>query len=294
MPNPTPASAHPNQPDPATASEGLSTAVTAATALIKGEDLSLSYEERLVSEHLDVEIPEGEITIIIGPNACGKSTLLRALSRLLTPKTGHVYLDGKDVHRLPAKEFARCLGLLPQQSSAPFGITVGDLTARGRYPHQNLMQQWTEADEAAVDRALRATDLLELVDRPVDELSGGQRQRVWISLLLAQDPPVMLLDEPTTYLDIANQLEVLELCHRLNREEGRTIVLVLHELTLAARYADNLIVMRQGEIVRHGPVREVLTEPLLEEVFGITSHIIDDPVSHRPLVIPLESVKARA
>jgi iron complex transport system ATP-binding protein len=276
-----------------TPNEGLHPTVSAATPILRGDDLSLSYEERLVSEHLNVEIPEGKVTIIIGPNACGKSTMLRALSRLLAPKQGHVYLDGKDAHRLPAKEFARRLGLLPQQSNAPYGITVGDLTARGRYPHQNLLQQWTVDDEAAVERALRATDLLDLVDRPVDELSGGQRQRVWISLLLAQDPPVMLLDEPTTYLDIANQLEVLELCQRLNREEGRTIVVVLHELTLAARYADNLIVMRSGEIVEHGPAREVLTERLLEDVFGITSHISDDPVSKRPLVIPIESVKAR-
>jgi iron complex transport system ATP-binding protein len=197
-----------------TPNEGLHPTVSAATPILRGDDLSLSYEERLVSEHLNVEIPEGKVTIIIGPNACGKSTMLRALSRLLAPKQGHVYLDGKDAHRLPAKEFARRLGLLPQQSNAPYGITVGDLTARGRYPHQNLLQQWTVDDEAAVERALRATDLLDLVDRPVDELSGGQRQRVWISLLLAQDPPVMLLDEPTTYLDIANQLEVLELCQR--------------------------------------------------------------------------------
>ncbi|MGV0362114.1 ABC transporter ATP-binding protein [Corynebacterium minutissimum] len=265
--------------------------MTTPESALRGHDLSLNYGERLVSEHLNVEIPEGKITVIIGPNACGKSTLLRALSRLLTPKHGHVLLDGQDVQRMPAKEFARKLGLLPQQSNAPAGITVGDLAARGRYPHQNLLQQWTEADEAAVEKALRATDLLELVDRPVDELSGGQRQRVWISLLLAQNPPVMLLDEPTTFLDIANQLEVLELCYRLNREEGRTIVLVLHELTQAARFADHLIVMHGGQIVRDGPVQDVLTEDLLQDVFRINSRIIEDPVSGRPLVIPIDSVR---
>lgn len=262
--------------------------------LIHGSDLTLGYPERVISRGLEVTVPRGQITVIVGPNACGKSTLLRALSRLLSPKTGQVLLDGKDIARLPAKEFARRLGLLPQQSQAPFGITVGDLTARGRYPHQNLLQRWSTADEDAVARALRATDLLGLVDRPVDELSGGQRQRVWIALLLAQDPPTMLLDEPTTFLDIANQLEVLDLCRTLNHDEGRTIVLVLHELSLAARYADNLIVMRSGEIVAHGPVHEVLTVDMLAEVFSIRSQVVSDPVTGRPMVIPIESLKEKA
>ncbi|RRD07030.1 ABC transporter ATP-binding protein [Arachnia propionica] len=261
--------------------------------LIHGVDLTLGYPGRTISRHLEVVVPASQVTVIVGPNACGKSTLLRALSRLLNPAVGEVLLDGKNIARIPAKEFARRLGLLPQQSRAPFGITVGDLVARGRHPHQNLMQRWTIADEAAVHRALQAADLLDLVDRPVEELSGGQRQRVWIALLLAQDPPTMLLDEPTTFLDIANQLEVLELCRRLNRDEGRTMVLVLHELSLAARCADHLIVMSSGEIVADGPVREVLTESLLADVFRIRAKVIDDPVGGQPMVIPIESLRER-
>lgn len=259
--------------------------------IIRGRELTLGYPGHVISQELDVVVPRARVTVIVGPNACGKSTLLRALARLLTPGSGELLLDGKDIARFPAKEFARKLGLLPQQSRAPFGITVGDLVARGRHPHQNLLQRWTIEDEAAVTRALRSTDLLELVDRPVAELSGGQRQRVWIALLLAQDPPTMLLDEPTTFLDIANQLEVLELCRRLNREEGRTVVLVLHELSLAARYADHLIVMNSGQVVAHGPVREVLHEELLAEVFRIRAMVIDDPVGGQPMVIPIESLK---
>lgn len=259
--------------------------------LIHGTDLTLGYPGRIISQQLEVAIPAAQVTVIVGPNACGKSTLLRALSRLLAPSVGEVLLDGKNIARIPVKEFARTLGLLPQQSNAPFGITVGDLVARGRHPHQNLMQRWTIEDEDAVAKALRATDLLDLVERPVEELSGGQRQRVWIALLLAQNPPTMLLDEPTTFLDIANQLEVLELCRRLNREEGRTMVLVLHELSLAARYADNLIVMSSGEIAAHGAVHDVLTESLLAEVFRIRARVVTDPVSGQPMVIPIESLK---
>ena len=262
-----------------------------ASRHLEARNLTLAYEERVISQALNVDIPDGKMTVIIGPNACGKSTLLRALSRLLAPQVGHVLLDGKNIQRMPAKTFARTLGLLPQQSRAPFGITVGDLVARGRYPHQKLFQQWTQADQDALWRALQATDLLDLVDRPLEELSGGQRQRVWIALLLAQDPPTMLLDEPTTFLDVANQLEVLELCQRLNQTEGRTLVLVLHELTLAARYADNLIVMSQGRIVDHGPAAQVMTEAMLKEVFRITSRVVADPASGRPLVVPLASVK---
>jgi len=258
---------------------------------IHGQELTLAYDQRVVSHDLSVEIPHGKITIIVGPNACGKSTLLRAMSRLLTPEKGVVMLDGKAVNSVGSKEFARRLGLLPQQSQAPYGITVGDLAARGRYPHQKMLQQWSYDDEAAVRRALSACGVLDLADRPVDELSGGQRQRVWISLLLAQDPPTMLLDEPTTYLDIANQLEVLELVRQLNQDEGRTMVLVLHDLMLAARYADHLIVMHDGAIAATGTVPEVLTEQLLAEVFQIRAQISVDPLTGRPLVVPLMSLR---
>ncbi len=254
---------------------------------IHGQGLTLAYDERIVSQNLSVQIPHGQVTIIVGPNACGKSTLLRAMSRLLAPKQGAVMLDGKAINTVGSKEFARRLGLLPQQSQAPYGITVADLAARGRYPHQKMLQQWSFEDETAVRHALEACGVLDLADRPVDELSGGQRQRVWISLLLAQDPPTMLLDEPTTYLDIANQLEVLELVRRLNQDEHRTMVLVLHDLMLAARYADHLIVMHDGKIADTGRVETVLTEKLLADVFKIRAQISIDPLTGRPLVIPL-------
>lgn len=261
---------------------------------LRGEQLTLGYERRIVAADLNIEIPAATMSAVIGPNASGKSTLVRALARLITPLHGTVLLDGKAAHRLPTKEFARRVGLLPQQSTAPFGITVGDLVARGRYPHHEFLQQWTRADEAAVEQALRSTRLRDMVDRQVDELSGGQRQRVWIALLLAQNPAIMLLDEPTTYLDIANQLELLELCQHINRRDGRTIVLVLHELTLAARYADFLIVMHEGRIVASGKPEDVLTEALLAEVFRIQARILPDPAGGRSLIVPLASLREEA
>lgn len=259
-------------------------------AALRGENLTLSYQSRTVSRELDVEIPAGKVTVIIGPNACGKSTLLRALSRLLTPTTGQVYIEGKNLASLGAKAFARQLGLLPQSSTAPFGITVADLVGRGRFPHQRMLQQWSHEDETAVRSALEATGLTDLAQRPVDELSGGQRQRVWIALLLAQDTPVMLLDEPTTYLDISHQLEVLELCRRLNREQGRTVVLVLHDLAQAARFADQLLVLHDGKLAAAGAPAEVLTVELLAEVFGLHAQVHPDPVFGTPMVIPISSV----
>lgn len=266
------------------------TPAPAAAAALSASGLALSYDSREISRDLDVDIPSGKITAIIGPNACGKSTLLRALSRLLAPKAGSVHLDGRELGSFGAKELARTLGLLPQSSTAPFGITVADLVARGRFPHQRMLQQWSHEDEEAVRRALVATRVHELADRSVDELSGGQRQRVWIALLLAQDSPVMLLDEPTTFLDIAHQIEVLELCRSMNRADERTLVLVLHDLNQACRFADHLVVMKDGKIRATGAPEEVMTEELVRDVYGLVSKVLPDPVFGTPTVIPISAV----
>ncbi|MGI6878640.1 ABC transporter ATP-binding protein [Microbacterium sp. gxy059] len=259
------------------------------TTALEAQGLTLAYDGRVISTGLDLEIPHGRITAIVGPNGCGKSTALRALSRLLSPREGRVLLEGEDIRRLGGKELARRLALLPQTSQAPGGITVADLVARGRFPHQHLLQQWSADDARATSRAMAATNVSELGSRGVDELSGGQRQRVWIAMLLAQDAPVMLLDEPTTYLDIAHQLEVLELVRALNRDDGRTIVLVLHDLAQAARYADHLVVMSDGRVAATGEPAAVLTEELVADVFGLEARIVPDPVFGMPLVIPIAS-----
>lgn len=251
------------------------------------EHVALGYGDRPVVEDLTVQVPEGRVTVIVGANACGKSTLLRALARLLRPSGGTVLLDGRDLHRLPTREVARRLGILPQNPVAPEGITVVDLVARGRYPHQGWFRRWTEADEAALVRAMEATSTLELAGRAVDELSGGQRQRVWIAMALAQETEVLLLDEPTTYLDLAHQIDVLDLLTALNRQQGRTIVAVLHDLNQAFRYADHVVAMRAGSLVAAGPPAELATPALIEEVFGLRSRIIDDPVTGGPLVVPI-------
>jgi ABC-type cobalamin/Fe3+-siderophores transport system ATPase subunit len=253
-------------------------------------DLTIGYDKKVISEHLDLDVPEGRFTAIIGPNACGKSTLLRALSRLLKPQAGEVLLDGRDINSRPAKEVARRLGLLPQSSIAPDGISVADLVARGRFPHQKLIRQWSAADEAAVVAALAATGVTDLSGELVDTLSGGQRQRVWVAMVLAQQTPIVLLDEPTTFLDIAHQIEILELCVRLNREQSTTMVAVLHDLNQASRYADHIVVMKAGRIVEQGDPRTVITAALIEEVFGLGCRIIDDPETGTPLVIPRSSV----
>ena len=256
-------------------------------AVLTAEDLTLQYEQRRVVQGLSVEIPESKVTMIVGANACGKSTLLRGLSRLLKPCNGTVTLDGKDIHSRPARELARTLGLLPQHPSAPDGISVRDLVGRGRYPHQGFFRSWTDADEAAVQRALEATATLELAGRNVDELSGGQRQRAWIAMALAQETEVLLLDEPTTYLDLAHQVEVLDLVTDLNRRHGTTVVIVLHDLNLAARYADHVIAMKSGSIIAEGPATDVVTEQLVLDVFGLASRVVPDPVAGTPLIIPL-------
>jgi iron complex transport system ATP-binding protein len=253
---------------------------------LRAEHLRLAYDDADVIGDLTVDIPPGEITVIVGANACGKSTLLRALARLLRPRSGAVYLDGQDIHRCPTREVARRLGILPQQPVAPEGLTVADLVARGRAPHQGWFGQWSPADEAAVMAALDATGTLDLATRPVDDLSGGQRQRAWIAMALAQGTPLLLLDEPTTFLDLAHQVEVLDLLAALNARDGRTVVAVLHDLNQACRYAHHLIALRNGAVVARGRPADVVTAELVEHVFGLAVRIIPDPDRGTPLVIP--------
>lgn len=257
----------------------------ADAARLRARDLTTGYDRRVISEHLDVDIPDGSFTAIVGPNACGKSTLLRALARLLAPGAGTVELDGRDLRAYRPKEAARRIGLLPQSSTAPDGITVLDLVGRGRFPYQGLVRQWTDADEDAVWSAMAATGVDALAHRDVGELSGGQRQRVWAAMAIAQTTPILLLDEPTTYLDIAHQIELLDVFARLNAQ-GTTIVAVLHELGQAARYADHLVVMKDAAVVATGAPADVLTADLVEAVYGLPCVVIDDPVSGTPLVVP--------
>ncbi len=259
---------------------------TMSTSRLGGTGLRLAYDRRVVADELTVAVPDASFTVIIGPNACGKSTLLRALSRLLKPAAGAVLLDGADIHRQPARAVARTLGLLPQSPTAPDGIGVAELVARGRYPHQGLLRQWSREDERIVAESMAATGVADLADRLVDELSGGQRQRVWLAMALAQQTPLLLLDEPTTYLDIAHQIDLLDLCARLHEEQGRTLVAVLHDLNHAARYATHLIAMRGGRVVAAGEPREIVTAELVREVFGLPCRVIDDPETGTPLVVP--------
>ncbi|MEH7513118.1 ABC transporter ATP-binding protein [Gottfriedia acidiceleris] len=250
------------------------------------ENITIKYDNRVISRNLSVQIPDGSFTVIVGPNGCGKSTLLRTLSNLLKPSEGQILLDGKAITSYKSKEVARKLGLLPQSSTAPDGITVANLVAHGRYPYQSLIRQWTDEDEAAVMSAMELTNTSDLSHRYVDELSGGQRQRVWVAMVLAQQTPMLLLDEPTTYLDIAHQIELLELFKDLN-QQGNTLVAVLHDLNHAARYADNIIAMKDGQVIAQGNPREIITAKLVEEVFGLKCIIIEDPIANTPLVVPL-------
>lgn len=265
-----------------------------ASHSLSTEDLTLGYGDRTVIEGLDLTLAAGRITVIVGANACGKSTLLRSMSRLLAPRAGRVVLDGREVHRTPAKELARTLGLLPQSPVTPEGITVLDLVGRGRHPHQRAFSRWTAKDDAAVAAALEATQTTDLMDRSVDELSGGQRQRVWIAMALAQQTDLLLLDEPTTFLDISHQVEVLDLLTDLNRTRGTTIVMVLHDLNLAARYADRLIALASGGLHAAGPTEDVMTRDMVQSVYGMESRVIEDPVSGRPLVLPIGRHHTRA
>ncbi|MCR2814767.1 ABC transporter ATP-binding protein [Microbacterium jiangjiandongii] len=253
---------------------------------LTAESLTLGYGDRTVIEGLDLEVPPGRITAIVGANGCGKSTLLRALARLIAPQSGDVLLDGRSLRSRPTKEVARTLGLLPQSPVAPEGIAVSDLVGRGRHPHQKMLARWSERDYAVVAQALHDTGTTELADRAVDELSGGQRQRVWIAMALAQETDVLLLDEPTTFLDVAHQIEVLDLLTDLNQARGTTIVMVLHDINLAARYADHVFALRSGRVVASGPPSEVITGALIREVFDLDCLVVPDPVSGTPIVLP--------
>jgi iron complex transport system ATP-binding protein len=258
---------------------------------LAADGVRLAYGDRVVVDSLDLELTDGSFTAIVGPNGCGKSTLLRALGRLLRPTAGTVLLDGRAITSTPTREVARVLGLLPQTPLAPEGLTVTDLVARGRHPHQSWLRQWSSDDAAVVAEALAWTDMSELADAPVDALSGGQRQRAWISMALAQGTDLLLLDEPTTYLDLAHQVDVLELIGRLHAERGRTVVVVLHDLNLAARHAERLVAMKDGVLVAAGTPAEVLTEQLLADVFDLEARVIPDPVAGTPMVVPVRRLR---
>jgi iron complex transport system ATP-binding protein len=263
------------------------TLATVETSRLAATGLCLGYADRPVVRDLDLAVPDGRITVIVGANGCGKSTLLRGLARLLRPTSGTVLLDGHSIHHRPSREVARTLGLLPQSPVGPDGLTVVDLVGRGRHPHHRPWRSWSTADDAAVARALELTDTVDLAHRRVDELSGGQRQRVWIAMALAQETDLLLLDEPITFLDVAHQVDVLDLLVELNTARAATVVMVLHDLNLAGRYADHLVAMREGRVVAAGDPSEVVTPTLVREVFSLEARVVDDPVSGTPLVVPL-------
>jgi iron complex transport system ATP-binding protein len=262
-------------------------------ANLQAENLALAYDSTLIISDLQVTIPAGKITVLVGPNGCGKSTLLRGLARLLHPKRGHVYLDGKGIHSIPTKQLAKQIGILPQSPVAPEGLTVQELVAQGRYPHQSWFQQWSAEDEQVTQAALSTTSMTDFAARPVDTLSGGQRQRAWIAMTLAQQTEILLLDEPTTFLDLAYQIEVLDLLQELN-EHGRTIIMVLHDLNQACRYAHHLIAMREGKILVQGEPSTVMTEEMVKTVFGVDAHIVPDPVTGTPLCVPKGRARVRS
>lgn len=255
--------------------------------ILKVDNLVVGYDEKTVVQDANLIIPDGKISVIIGANACGKSTLLKAMTRIISPKAGVVTLDGEPIKSMNPKELARICGLLPQDPVVPEGVTVSDLVARGRYPHQKFMQGQTKKDLEAVTEAMEIMDIIELSNRSMNELSGGQRQRAWIATALAQQTDVLFLDEPTTFLDINYQIEILDLMADLNQRKQTTIVMVLHDINLAARYADHLFAMKSGKLIAQGTPIDVVTEQLIMDVFGMKSRVISDPVSKSPYVIPI-------
>ena len=267
-------------------------AQSAASAQLRAENLTLGYDGREIITNLSLAIPDGKVTSIIGPNGCGKSTLLRGFGRLLAPRSGQVLLDGVALTRQSTRHIATRISVLPQTPSAPSGLTVADLVSRGRNPRQKWYQQFSAVDQAVVDASLQATDIAELASTPLEELSGGQRQRAWISMTLAQETGILLLDEPTTFLDLAHQIQILELVQRLNRDHDRTVVMVLHDISLAARYSDHIVAMRDGRVVAQGPPETVVTPQVLRDVFDLAAHVVAEPTAGRPHVIPLSTVAA--
>ena len=263
--------------------EGVDQALQAS---LVARDLTTGYDGMKIIEGLDIAIPQGKVSVIIGGNGCGKSTLLKTLARLIRPQGGAVLLDGRDICRLPTKKLAQQLGLLPQSSAAPEGIRVCDLVSRGRYPYQTLFSGMGRADYEAVCEALDLMGISGLAERTVDELSGGQRQRVWIAMALAQQTDVLLLDEPTTYLDVAYQIEILDLMRDLNRRRSTTVVMVLHDINLSSRYADHMFALAKGKLVIQGTPREVVSVDTMRRVFDLDCVVIDDPVSGTPLIVP--------
>lgn len=251
------------------------------------QNLEAGYPKKNILKDIHLEIPDHKISVIIGSNACGKSTLLKTMARILTPTKGNVYLDGQAIVSTPTKKLAQTLGLLPQTMHAPEGMCVIDLVARGRFPYQGFFDKQKKEDYEAVDEAMELMGIQDLANRYIDELSGGQRQRVWIAMVLAQQTDILLLDEPTTYLDITHQIEILDLLLDLNRKKGITIVMVLHDINLSARYADYIFAMREGELIRYGNCNEVIDEALIYDVFKLRCEVICDPIAGSPMIIPM-------
>lgn len=267
-------------------SESISSRSIHSSSRLQGESLTVGYDAAPILNDVDFQVPDGQVTILVGPNGSGKSTLLKALARILTPSEGQVLLDGQDIHRSKTREVAKKLGLLPQGPVAPEGLTVRELVAQGRFPHQSLLRQWSSEDERAVNDAMTVAKVIDFADRPVDGLSGGQRQRCWIAMVLAQQTDLVLLDEPTTFLDLKVQVDLMELLVQLAHQMGRTLVVVLHELNLAAAYADTLVMLRDGAIMQWGAPSDVFTSANLKAVFDLDAHVIRDPHSKRLICVP--------